>query len=63
VASLRIEARRENPGHVLEVTGIYRRALDMLKRDKQAAGLERFRERLEALSPSGITKGHYYRGV
>lgn len=59
---LRIEARRERADYVRKVTGIYRQALDRL-----AAGLETGwevkRQVLEKLSPFGLTKGHYFRGV
>lgn len=60
--SLRIEARRESPEYVAEAVRAYRRVLDAGggARERQAALA---RETLIRLSPQGITKGHYYRGV
>ncbi|HBV98796.1 MAG: peptidase U32 [Peptococcaceae bacterium BICA1-7] len=65
VGCVRIEARRENHRYVSQVTGIYRKVLDRQASGggKKIPGLEAARERLEGLSPAGITKGHYYRGV
>ena len=65
VDCVRIEARRENHRYVSQVTGVYRKVLDRLASGggRKTPGLEAARERLEGLSPAGITKGHYYRGV
>ncbi|GBF32728.1 protease [Desulfocucumis palustris] len=59
---LRIEARRESPEYVAEAVRAYRRVMDQGggARERQAALA---REALIRLSPQGITKGHYYRGV
>ncbi|MFZ5651259.1 MAG: DUF3656 domain-containing U32 family peptidase, partial [Bacillota bacterium] len=64
IYSVRIEARRESPGYVSAAVEIYRKALDALFSGKRyQSDPEKTRERLLALSPAGLTKGHYYRGV
>ncbi|MFZ5595786.1 MAG: DUF3656 domain-containing U32 family peptidase [Bacillota bacterium] len=65
VSCVRIEARGESGRYVSGVTSIYRKVLDGPAGGGQrtAPDLEKARERLQALSPAGITKGHYYRGV
>ncbi|MFZ5631848.1 MAG: DUF3656 domain-containing U32 family peptidase [Bacillota bacterium] len=64
VACVRVEARREQPQYVAETVEIYRRALDGLSGGRKAGpDPEQAREKLLALSPAGLTKGHYYRGV
>ncbi|MFZ5642340.1 MAG: DUF3656 domain-containing U32 family peptidase [Bacillota bacterium] len=64
VSCIRIEARRERPYYVSEVTKIYRKALDgLLAPVRKHHEPVEAREMLETFSPAGITKGHYYRGV
>jgi len=64
VSCVRVEARRESPQYVARTVEIYRQALDGLsagRRDRPDLG--EAREKLLALSPAGVTKGHFYRGV
>ncbi|MFZ5647011.1 MAG: DUF3656 domain-containing U32 family peptidase, partial [Bacillota bacterium] len=64
VFCIRIEARRESPVYVSTTVETYRKTLDALSgRKRHQPDLEQARERLLALSPAGLTKGHYYRGV
>ncbi|MDA8234483.1 MAG: U32 family peptidase, partial [Clostridia bacterium] len=64
LAALRLELKRSDARYVSRVVKAYRQELDMIKkkgpRYQVPAGI---REELEALSPAGFTKGHYYRGV
>lgn len=64
---LRIEARREEPYWVKKVVQVYRRELDRVnRRAEQGEGYQPLPENMEilqALSPAGLTKGHYFRGV
>lgn len=64
VSVLRIEAKKENHEYVAKTVNHYRKAMTRYKhgirderKDKEA------KEDLEQLSASGITKGHYFRGV
>ncbi|MCL5289738.1 MAG: DUF3656 domain-containing protein, partial [Firmicutes bacterium] len=64
VSVLRIEAKKENHEYVARTVNHYRKAITRYKhgirderKDKEA------KEDLEQLSASGITKGHYFRGV
>ncbi|MCL6610564.1 MAG: DUF3656 domain-containing protein [Peptococcaceae bacterium] len=64
VDCVRIEARRETPEYVTRTVEIYRKALDGLSDGESGRpDPEEARERLLALSPAGLTKGHFYRGV
>ena len=63
VESLRIEARRESPSYVSEAVGAYRKVLDAGAGAAQQRQAVIAKEALTRLSPAGITKGHYYRGV
>jgi len=64
VSCVRIEARREAARYVARTVEIYRGVLDALAAGgKRLPNLEAAREKLQALSPAGLTKGHYYRGV
>ncbi len=64
VACVRVEARREAPHYVARVVGLYRKALDgAAGRGKARPGPEEAWKAMEKLSPQGLTKGHYYRGV
>ncbi|MGE5576743.1 MAG: DUF3656 domain-containing U32 family peptidase [Syntrophothermus sp.] len=59
VRSLRIDGRIRDAGYVEKATSLYRMALD----DAGEASLEAMRQELERISPNGLTKGHYFRGV
>lgn len=64
VASVRIEARRENPGYVAETVKVYRKAIDSISTGKiDVQYFENARKKMLSLSPAGLTKGHFYRGV
>jgi putative protease len=64
---LRIEARREESYWVKKVVQVYRRELDRVNRMTELGEgyqpLPENMEILQALSPAGLTKGHYFRGV
>lgn len=59
---VRIEAGKDTADYVKQVTTIYRRALDDLEQG-QVAQLDNLKDELERFSLSGLTKGHYFRGV
>ncbi len=61
---LRLELRSHQAGEVLEITGVYRWALDLLSTGdwNKSMGKQAW-ERLNRLSPQGLTRGHYLRGV
>jgi len=64
VMYLRIEAKIQDSRHVERVVTDYDKILKLIKAGVYTAeDGERARERLEASSPQGITKGHYFRGV
>ncbi len=64
VSSVRIEARREDPGYVGETVKVYRRTIDSIRNGKvDIEYLEDARKKMLSLSPAGLTKGHFYRGV
>lgn len=63
VSRLRIEARRESPQYVAGTVAMYRKVLDGISGSGKGYNLEEAREKLLALNPAGVTKGHYYRGV
>ena len=64
LTALRLELKRSEPRYVSRVVRAYRQELDMIKKKgpgyKVPSGIK---GELEALSPAGFTKGHYYRGV
>lgn len=60
--SLRIEARRGDPGYIEETVHSYRLALDALARGGKV-DLTQLQEELRRVAPSELTKLHYYRGV
>lgn len=70
-AAIRLDCRLREPEYAARVAGVYREALTamgQLGREETAAGglkeeLAAWRRELEDLAPSGITKGHYFRGV
>ncbi|MDI3538502.1 MAG: family peptidase [Bacillota bacterium] len=57
---IRIEARNRPLEYIRQVTAAYRRVLDAAYPEKAA---EQELEVLTKLSPAGITRGHFYRGV
>ncbi|NTW05352.1 MAG: peptidase U32 [Peptococcaceae bacterium] len=64
VASVRIEAQKESAGYVKETVGVYRRAIDLITNNSMDAQFfEEARRKMYSLSPAGLTKGHFYRGV
>jgi putative protease len=61
VAGMRLDLRLKTPGYAAQVVKAYRRALAAAgDRPRPVAGTAR---RLMELSPGGITRGHYFRGV
>ncbi|MBC7104661.1 MAG: DUF3656 domain-containing protein, partial [Firmicutes bacterium] len=60
---IRIEARRAGPEYVRTVVAAYREALAAVEARMPGDYWSAARERLAALSPGGITRGHYFRGV
>ncbi|MDQ7789007.1 MAG: DUF3656 domain-containing protein [Clostridia bacterium] len=62
ITSLRIEGRIKDAAYIGTATRVYRTVLDKAARLDSFAALEA-KERLRLLSPSGITTGHYFRGV
>lgn len=70
-AALRLDCRFREASYATAVTWAYRKALTLLQEagepeERDPELRERFavlRRELEALSPQGITKGHYFRGV
>ncbi|HHW13387.1 MAG TPA: hypothetical protein GXX28_00440, partial [Firmicutes bacterium] len=67
----RLDCRLREPEYAGRVAGIYREALTAIgsaageaaPQEWLAKRLAALRRELEALAPSGITKGHYFRGV
>lgn len=62
VACVRVEGRVRDAAYIRRVTAVYREVLDRMRRGDDPL-LGDARETLIGLSPSGITTGHYYRGV
>lgn len=62
--AIRLELRSCEPGRVLEITRIYRDARDRIRSGdwSRDAGRQAW-ERLSRISPQGLTRGHYLRGV
>jgi putative protease len=60
---IRIEARRAEPDYVRTVVAAYREGLAAAGTRVPDDYWSAARERLAALSPTGITRGHYFRGV
>jgi putative protease len=60
---VRIEARRADPDYVRNVVAAYREGLEAVGARVPGRFWSEARERLAALSPTGITRGHYFRGV
>jgi putative protease len=56
--SLRIEAKTRDAKYVAATVAAYRQALD-----NPDADLAELRGEIQQLSPQGITKGHFFRGV
>ena len=64
VGFFRIEAKKEGPGYVENAVSIYSGILRSIRAGTYSKEEGAYaRESLEALSPQGITKGHYFRGV
>ncbi|MDI6906832.1 MAG: DUF3656 domain-containing protein [Thermoanaerobacterales bacterium] len=64
LARLRLDGRLKEPQGLERMTAIYRRVLDDLAERPGAYEVpEAVRSDLAALSPGGLTKGHYFRGV
>lgn len=64
ISAFRLEFAVEAPERAVEITRFWRREMDMFRRNP--AGYEPFsgvKERIAEMSPAGLTKGHYYRGV
>lgn len=61
---LRIDGRLKTPSDITRMTVVYRRVLDdWMRQPDQFEVPERARKELAALSPEGLTRGHYFRGV
>ncbi|ABO50165.1 peptidase U32 [Desulforamulus reducens MI-1] len=64
VSVLRIEAKKENHVYVAKTVNHYHGAIQRFKHGVRDEGKDKeAKEELEQLSLSGITKGHYFRGV
>lgn len=64
IRSFRLELKLKDSREVGEVTGIYRKELDRYLKEKgRWQPSAEAKEALTALSPAGVTKGHYFRGV
>jgi len=64
VGFFRIEAKKEGPGYVENAVSLYSGILRSIRAGTYSKEEGAYaRESLEALSPQGITKGHYFRGV
>ncbi len=63
IGSLRLEVQRNPAEYVERVTAIYRTALDQAWANPAAVLRPETKAELERLSGSGLTKGHYFRGV
>ncbi|MEW6541526.1 MAG: DUF3656 domain-containing protein [Bacillota bacterium] len=64
VAALRVEGRPHDAAYVDGVVRIYREVIDLCRtRGPDWRIPSYYRERLERLSPQGLTTGHYFRGV
>lgn len=59
----RLDCRLRDTAYAVAVTRLYREGLSALGRQDAAERLACGRKELELLSPSGVTKGHYFRGV
>jgi len=62
VASLRLDLRLKTPAYARRVVDLYRRTLEELE-DGRPGAPETLWRQVAALSPGGITRGHYFRGV
>lgn len=60
---VRIEAREKPPGYIRRVTGLYHEALAALESGEGGEMLAVLAREAENLAPTGITRGHYFRGV
>lgn len=64
ISRLRIEISIEDPNRAASVIGYWRSELDRFTRGPEEYRPDpQIKEKVEALSPAGLTKGHYYRGV
>lgn len=63
VSSIRIEARRESPEYASKAVEAYRSAIVSAALHGERRPTAIVKEKLIELSPEGITKGHFYRGV
>lgn len=64
LARLRLDGRLKEPRDVARMTAVYRRVLDAWAEEPGTYEVpEAVRSELAALSPGGLTKGHYFRGV
>ena len=63
VDTLRIEAKTADPQYVASLVNCYRTAIEELPRGLERNDALRLKENLAQQSPTGFTKGHYFRGV
>lgn len=60
---LRIEARKDNPETVFKKVSLYKKQMDLFKERGRTRITDEDKESLFTLSDSGLTAGHYFRGV
>lgn len=62
VVSLRLDLRLKTPAYATKIVNAYRRAREKAVNGRDGVSEEEWRQ-VSALSPGGITRGHYFRGV
>ena len=60
---VRLEAREKPSGYIRRLTSLYREALAALGTKEEKGILAAAAKKAEDLTPAGITRGHYFRGV
>jgi len=64
ISRFRVEFTIENPEKAGQIIKFWRQETDRFAREsEQYKPRPDIKERIEAMSPAGLTKGHYYRGV
>lgn len=63
ISRLRLETSIESPERAAKVIRYWRSELDRFKQPGVYQPTPEIKEKIAALSPAGLTKGHYYRGV
>jgi len=62
VVGLRLDLRLKTPAYATRIVSAYRRAREEAINGRDGVSEEEWRQ-VSALSPGGITRGHYFRGV